>query len=154
MPQIEHRKTRLARSITTRDPLSPSERSARMAKVRSTGNRSTELAVELALRRERIHGWRKHPIAVPGRPDFYFSKYRLAVFVNGCFWHACSRCSRRLPTARSDFWKAKIDANRRRDARILRLLRTRGFRTMRIWEHEVTYGDWIKRLRKVISLRR
>jgi DNA mismatch endonuclease (patch repair protein) len=76
------------------DSLTKSERSQLMAKVRGTGNRSTEAVVEAALRAERIRGWKKHPEDVPGRPDFYFPRYRLAIFVDGCFWHACPNCGR------------------------------------------------------------
>ena len=128
------------------DSLSDAERSVRMSKVRSKGNQSTELVVEQAFRHAQLRGWRKHPKYIPGKPDFYFSKQKLAVFVDGCFWHACPQCARRPPVSRAEFWRAKIDANRRRDLRTRRLLRKHGFKTMRLWEHELRGDSWLRRL--------
>ena len=88
------------------DSISKKERSALMAKVRSKGNRSTEGKVEAALKSARIKGWKKHPKDVPGCPDFYFPKSRLAVFVDGCFWHACPKCGR-LPSSNAEYWTPK-----------------------------------------------
>ena len=137
------------------DPLSPSQRSALMSKVRNCGNLSTEVAVEAALASVNIRGWTKHPPGVTGRPDFFFPRYKLAVFVDGCFWHACPSCARNLPTRRRRFWESKIDGNRRRDNRVRKALRQRGFAVMRIWEHSV--GDslaWLRRLTAIIRRRR
>lgn len=144
----------MAGTLKRRDPLSPAERSTRMSLVRSTGNRSTELTVEIVLRSARITAWRKHPANIPGRPDFYFPREKFAVFVNGCFWHACPRCARRMPKARRQFWKAKILGNRRRDERLRRLLVRRGFGTMRIWEHELRENRWLFRLQRLLVQRR
>lgn len=121
-----------------------------MAKVRGTGNRSTEAVVEAILRAERIRGWRKHPKNVPGKPDFYFPCYRLAVFVDGCFWHACPDCGR-IPKSNVEFWSTKIDENRRRDNRVRRRMRKLGFHVIRVWEHEVRTGGWIGRLRRILN---
>ena len=131
-----------------RDPLTKTERSALMAKVRSKGNRSTEGMVQRALRRERVRGWTKHPRNIEGHPDFYFPKLRVAVFVDGCFWHGCPRCGR-LPRSRVAFWRAKIDANRRRDREIRRHLRSTGVRVVRVWEHQLKTNAW---LRSLVSL--
>lgn len=136
----------MARTVGRHDTLSEAERTIRMSKVRSTGNRSTELTVEQALRAAKIRGWRKHPKQIPGRPDFYFPREKLALFVDGCFWHACPRCARRAPFTRAEFWSKKIDSNRRRDARVRRLLVKRGFHTMRVWEHQLRMESWLRRL--------
>src|ERR1035437_9377747 len=121
-----------------------------MAKVRDKGNTSTEMAVQAVLKAHRIVGWRKHPRGIPGCPDFYFPGAKLAVFVDGCFWHACPKCGR-IPKTRVAFWSRKIDSNRRRDARTRRLLRSRGYATIRIWEHEARIGSWPLRLMRRIS---
>jgi DNA mismatch endonuclease (patch repair protein) len=134
------------------DPLTKQERSERMSRVRGTGNKSTELAVEKVLNQAGISGWVKHPTDVLGRPDFYFPECRLAVFVDGCFWHACPRCARRTPVARQDFWSAKIDENRRRDERTRRRLRRDGFHVMRVWEHEAAGLRWLSRLRRMLPI--
>jgi DNA mismatch endonuclease, patch repair protein len=134
------------------DSISKEERSALMAKVRSTGNRSTEGRVEAALKRACIKGWEKHPRDIPGCPDFYFPKATLAVFVDGCFWHACPRCGR-LPSSNAKYWIPKIDSNRRRDNRTRRQLRELGFHVMRVWEHEVKNGSWLQRVERMIEKR-
>jgi len=133
-----------------RDPLARAQRSALMAKVRGKGNKSTEQVVQTALTRARIRGWTKHPRSVPGQPDFYFPRYRLAVFVDGCFWHACATCARRTPRTRVSFWRRKISENRRRDQRVRKKMRAQGFRTIRIWEHELRAELWLRRLRATI----
>src|ERR1700733_9801864 len=97
------------------DRLSESSRSAHMSKIRSKGNQSTELRVGTALRGISLVGWEKHPKGIVGTPDFFFPDAKLAVFVNGCFWHGCPRCSRNVPQNRRDFWLAKLEQNRRRD---------------------------------------
>jgi DNA mismatch endonuclease (patch repair protein) len=129
-----------------RDPLSSVERSELMAKIRAKGNRSTEGVVEHMLRAEKIAGWTKHPSLIPGKPDFYFSAYRLALFVDGCFWHGCPRCARRLPKNRRKFWSTKLTGNRRRDQSVGRLLHRKGYHVMRIWEHDLRGTSWLKRL--------
>lgn len=131
-----------------RDSLTKAERSAHMAKVRSLENRSTEQVVEEALKRAKIRGWVKHPKEILGRPDFYFQKTRLALFVDGCFWHACPKCNRRTPRTRSAFWQHKIAQNRRRDERVRRKLQRDGFHAIRVWEHELRSQRWLKRVRE------
>jgi len=130
------------------DTLTPLERSRRMALVRSKGNRSTELLVEAGLKGLGLPRWRKHPRNVRGKPDFYFPRLRLVLFVDGCFWHSCPVCGR-LPKSRVEFWLTKIDANRRRDIRVRSRLRRDGFHVMRIWEHELKTERWRGRLLKL-----
>jgi DNA mismatch endonuclease, patch repair protein len=127
------------------DTLSKTERSARMAKVRSKGNQSTEVRVEQGLMECMPLGWVKHPAQVPGRPDFYFERIRLAVFVNGCFWHACPKCGR-IPKSRVQFWQTKIEQNRLRDNRVRRSLWRDGYHVFCIWEHQLRDRSWLKRL--------
>ena len=131
------------------DPLSPVDRSERMAKVRNVGNKSTEQRVESALIKANILGWEKHPKAVLGRPDFFFPDHGLAVFIDGCFWHDCPTCRRRIPVSRREFWQHKIEGNRKRDNRQRRQLRKQGYHVMRVWEHEINKGLWLKRLQSM-----
>lgn len=133
------------------DPLSPRERSERMSRVRSSGNKSTEGAVSAKLAQAGVTGWELHPRRIPGKPDFYFPDHRLVVFVDGCFWHACPVCKRRSPATRADFWKAKIEENRRRDNRLRQRLRRVGMHVMRVWEHEIRRDAWLKRLRIMLQ---
>lgn len=122
-----------------------------MGKVRSKGNVSTEWRVEVALLGAGILGWSKHPRGIAGKPDFYFAESRIAVFVDGCFWHACPKCRRRIPRTRQTFWTRKLEENRLRDTRTRRALRKDGIRYLRIWEHEVSQTSWLRRLRAVVG---
>jgi DNA mismatch endonuclease, patch repair protein len=133
------------------DPLTTMARSELMAKVRAKGNESTEKVAVNMLRQAGITGWRRHPKRILGRPDFYFSKAKLVLFVDGCFWHACPVCRRNSPRTREEFWREKIDSNRRRDNRTRRSLRALGYRVFRVWEHEIRKTSWITRLRVALT---
>lgn len=115
------------------DNLTKEKRSEIMAAIRSTGNRATELRLATILRSNGITGWRRHQL-LPGKPDFVFHRERLAVFVDGCFWHGC-RWHCRLPKSRRSYWIPKIAHNRFRDKAIQKLLGMAGWRIHRIWEH-------------------
>jgi DNA mismatch endonuclease, patch repair protein len=117
------------------DWLSREQRSRNMASIRSKGNATTEKAFLRLLREGGISGWRRH-IDLPGKPDFVFRGRRLAVFIDGCFWHGCPRCYR-LPEDNRRYWKAKVTANRTRDRRTTRKLRSLGWQVIRIWEHSL-----------------
>jgi len=117
------------------DWLSREQRSRNMTSIRSKGNATTELAFLRLLRNARISGWRRH-LNLPGKPDFVFRSRRLAVFIDGCFWHGCPRCYR-LPEDNRTYWKAKVIANRQRDRKTSRVLRAKGWSVLRIWEHSL-----------------
>jgi DNA mismatch endonuclease, patch repair protein len=104
-----------------------------MAAIRSRGNKATELKLAAILRAAGITGWRRHQ-PLPGRPDFAFHHERLAVFVDGCFWHGC-RWHCRMPKSRTFFWYPKITRNKERDRVVRMLLRKQGWRVLRFWEH-------------------
>jgi DNA mismatch endonuclease (patch repair protein) len=108
-----------------------------MAQVRSQRNRSTEWRLRSALVRAGIRDWTLNPADVEGKPDFVFPALRMAVFVDGCFWHGCPKCLR-LPSSNVSYWERKIEKNRIRDKRVSATLRRRGWSVMRIWECELT----------------
>ena len=120
------------------------ERSALMAKVRGRGNLTTEEALAKMLRAEGWSGWRRQRSIRGGavgarfqvRPDFVFAARRLAIFVDGCFWHGCPRHGTR-PRGNAAFWRAKFRRNRLRDRRDTRRLRREGWHVLRVWEHEL-----------------
>lgn len=114
------------------DVFAPAKRSAIMSRIRSKGNERTEIRLVSLLRASRISGWRRH-LPLPGTPDFVFKSSRVAIFVDGCFWHGCPRCYR-PPKSNRSFWACKIGRNRRRDRRADRELRTEGWRVLRIWQ--------------------
>ncbi len=123
-----------------------------MSAVRSRGNRSTEAMLLAALRANRVTGWRRH-YRITGKPDFAFPKSRLAVFVDGCFWHGCPRCGS-IPASNRVYWESKISRNARRDRQQTRLLRASGWRVLRIWEHEMRPSRMpgvVLRIRKALA---
>jgi DNA mismatch endonuclease (patch repair protein) len=132
------------------DTFTKHERSAIMRRVRSTDNVSTERTFVASLRASHIVGWKLRPSQLRGKPDIYFPRQRVVVFLDGCFWHGCPRCFR-APSSRRKYWKPKIENNRKRDQNISRQLRRQGFRVLRIWEHDISGPRGIKRLLKMIS---
>ena len=117
------------------DFLTKKERSGRMSLVKGRGNRSTELHFARALFELGIHGWRRGA-RLPGSPDFTFVHERIVVFVDGCFWHGCPQHYTK-PQTNAGFWATKRRDNIARDRRVDSELRRRGWRVMRIWEHEL-----------------
>ena len=113
-----------------------------MGLIRSRGNRTETRLVEL-LRSAGITGWRRH-LPLAGRPDFAFRGERVAIFLDGCFWHGCARCYRR-PSSNRLYWDAKVQRNRARDRKVRRELRGNGWRVLRIWEHELKEGTKVVR---------
>lgn len=117
------------------DILTKAQRSALMAKVKGSGNASTELRLVAVFRAHGLTGWRrKWPLV--GKPDFVFPKLKLAVFADGCFWHGCPVHGTR-PRQNAKFWREKIARNQTRDHLVTRALRARGWRVLRLWEHEL-----------------
>jgi DNA mismatch endonuclease, patch repair protein len=112
------------------------ECSTRMSKTRGKGNRSTELRLRFALVKSGIRGWRLHPKDVIGCPDFYFSNERIAIFVDGCFWHNCQRCGN-IPRKHKKYWVKKFQLIKARSRRVNSSLSFAGTTVIRIWEHQV-----------------
>ncbi|OII13092.1 hypothetical protein BIU97_04020 [Curtobacterium sp. MCBA15_009] len=107
--------------------------------------RSRDTAPELALRRELHRRGRRFFVdrAVSRRcrvrPDLVFPRARVAVFVDGCFWHYCDEHAH-LPKANAELWRTKLQGNRRRDLRNEAVLVSEGWRVLRFWEHEDMAG--------------
>ena len=117
------------------DTVSPKERSRIMSRVKGSGNKSTEQRLIFLFKQYGVKGWRRHYPMV-GKPDFVFVKARLAVFVDGCFWHGCpDHC--RLPSTNRDYWASKIEKNIKRDRSVADAIREKKWRVIRIWEHEL-----------------
>lgn len=116
------------------DVFTAKKRSQIMARIKGRGNRGTELALARLFRSDGVTGWRRQ-YAIMGRPDFAFPRARVAVFVDGCFWHRCRKC-RNVPDSNREFWQKKLAQNVRRDRTVNRELRRRGWKVVRVWEHE------------------
>lgn len=117
------------------DVFSKTKRSQVMAAIKSKGNKDTELKLISILRANGIKGWRRNQ-KLPGRPDFVFRRERLALFVDGCFWHGCKRHCR-MPRGNGRYWRQKIARNKSRDSLMTRELGRCGWRVLRFWEHSL-----------------
>jgi DNA mismatch endonuclease (patch repair protein) len=116
------------------DIFNKKKRSELMSRIRSCGNAATELRFIRLLTDSGITGWRRNQ-KIFGKPDFVFQKIKLAVFVDGCFWHGCPKHCK-IPAGNRAFWKKKFAANKSRDHRVSQELRKLGWRVIRIWEHD------------------
>ncbi|WP_170566251.1 very short patch repair endonuclease [Ruegeria atlantica] len=113
------------------DNLSARDRSAVMARIKHKDT-SPELVIRRGLH-ARGYRFRLHRRDLPGRPDLTLPQYGAVIEIRGCFWHGHEGCGRR-PKSRREFWDAKIDATRSRDARNLTALCDLGWRVLVVWE--------------------
>jgi len=93
-----------------------------------------ELRLRQLLRQAGFPGYRLHWKKVPGSPDIAYPGRRIAIFVNGCFWHRCPYCSAEMPKSHGDFWRRKFLRNQERDARKAAELEAAGWRVVTVWE--------------------
>jgi len=134
------------------DVFTKEKRSAVMSLIRGSGNKDTEVALIIIMRAVGIKGWRRNS-KITGKPDFVFSTPRLAVFVDGCFWHGCPKPKHApLPKTRAEWWAAKLARNKARDFEVNRALRKLGWKVLRIWECDLkTPEKVVKRLRAALA---
>jgi DNA mismatch endonuclease (patch repair protein) len=133
------------------DVFSKKKRSEVMSRIRSRGNKATEVALARLLRKNKISGWRRH-LHMFGKPGFVFPKAGLVVFVDGCLWHGCPRCYRG-PKSNRAFWWRKLAANKNRDRLVSRILRAYHWQVVRIWECDLQKRpQWcIQRIEKCLN---
>lgn len=117
------------------DVFSKDQRSRVMKAVASKGNKSTELKLITFFKGNGVTGWRRG-YRVKGKPDFVFPKHRIAVFVDGCFWHGHD-CRNTRPKDNEEYWRKKRERNIKRDNEITELFQKRGWTVIRIWECEL-----------------
>lgn len=102
------------------------------------------------LRAYHISGWRRNQ-PVLGKPDFIFPKRKVALFVDGCFWHCCP-LHLTMPKNNAEFWHKKLDKNKARDEFVTRELQNLGWKVIRIWEHELALAEKVaKRILDVLN---
>jgi len=119
------------------------QRSKNMAAIKSRNNQTTEVAAISLFKKFGIKGWRRQYRKLIGTPDFVFPESKLALFIDGCFWHGCPKCYT-SPLTNKEFWNKKIKDNKNRDQMVSKKLRSKGWQVLRIWEHELkSNGDSI-----------
>ena len=110
--------------------------------------RSKDTRPELAVRRV-LYGlgfrYRVHDKTLPGTPDLSNKRRKIAIFVDGCFWHGCPTCYVE-PKTNTRFWREKVSKNRARRESVLSSLKAQGFRVVEIWEHDAYNADAVARL--------
>lgn len=118
------------------DVFDTKKRSDIMRKVRSKKNKTTELRLIEIFKQKGIVGWRRN-YPVKGHPDFVFLDRKLAIFVDGCFWHGHD-CRNTKPADNADYWNKKRMQNIEHDKAVTKLFESRGWTVVRIWECELT----------------
>jgi len=134
-------------------PTASSEGARTSMKGNKGKNTKPELLVRRLLREAGYSGYRLHWKKAPGRPDIAYPGRKVAIFVNGCYWHRCPTCNPPTPTAHADFWAAKFVANEARDTRQLEELRVAGWTVITIWECAIRH-DAVSAVQPVLDVLR
>lgn len=133
------------------DNLSPEDRRKTMRSIKSAHTRP-ERRLRALLSAMKYSGWRLNPQDIPGKPDIAFIDKKVAIFVDGCFWHGCPICNRPIPVTNRAYWEIKIQGNIDRDKNYDKHLRGIGWKVIRIWEHEIKKGDpWKKFVKRLLK---
>lgn len=128
------------------DTLTKKQRSYNMSRIKGK-NTKPEIILRKYLFSKGLRGY-KINAKLPGKPDIVFQRHNIAIFVDGCFWHKCPKHFT-LPQQNMRFWKAKIEGNVKRDKLVNRELTEKGWKVIRIWEHDVRQNT--KKCHKIIS---
>lgn len=134
------------------DVFDKQQRSQIMRKVKSSGNKSTEIRLISVFKENNISGWRRN-YAVKGHPDFVFLRMKIAVFVDGCFWHG-HNCRNTTPSDNKEYWDRKRQRNIQHDREVTAIFEARGWTVIRIWECELKKKNaeiLMKKLEPLIS---
>lgn len=132
------------------DIFTKEQRSHIMQQVKSSCNKSTELRLISYFKANHIIGWRRN-FKLFGNPDFTFPKIKTVVFVDGCFWHG-HNCRNTKPQDNIDYWKQKIENNRKRDIEVSKTLQQRSWKVIRIWECELKNAELLGRFFVLLTL--
>ena len=117
------------------DRMTKGQRSHTMSRIRGRDT-GPEVILRREMWRQGTRGYRTHLKGVPGSPDIAFLGPKVAVFVDGCFWHRCPKCYK-PPSSNVEFWRSKAERNVERDRRADSALAAAGWRVLRVWEHEI-----------------
>lgn len=129
------------------DTVSKRKRSDIMKAIKSKDTKM-EVAFRKAIWRKGFR-YSKNSSKYFGKPDIVLKKYKMAIFLDSCFWHGCEKHCR-APTARKKYWTEKIKKNKQRDKEVNHYYKKIGWEVMRVWEHEITKNS-DKTINKIIS---
>jgi DNA mismatch endonuclease (patch repair protein) len=118
-------------------PPSSSKVTTKVMKANRPKDTGPELIMRRTLRDIGLLGYRLNWKKVPGRPDISYPRHKIAIFINGCFWHRCPRCNHPLPKTHTDFWRRKFERNKERDKRKRKTLEKIGWKVFEFWECDV-----------------
>lgn len=117
-----------------RAPIPKKESTSRVMSANKAKNTKPEMILRKMLWHSGLKGYRLHWEKVPGRPDIAYPKRKVAIFINGCFWHRCPHCNLPLPKSNIEFWRNKFNKNKERDKRKEQALKKVGWKVFTIWE--------------------
>ena len=120
-----------------RAPIPESETTSKIMSSIRAKNTKPELMLRKALFHSGLSGYRLHWKKVPGRPDISYPGKKIAIFVNGCFWHRCPHCNPSFPKTHVEFWQEKFDKNVERDKRKINDLKKLGWKVLVFWECKI-----------------
>ncbi|MCX5713968.1 MAG: very short patch repair endonuclease [Candidatus Omnitrophica bacterium] len=126
-------------------PKATSPQVSKSMKSNKAKNTIPEILLRKALISKGFIGYRLNFGSVPGTPDICYPKYKIAIFVHGCFWHRCPYCRLKLPKSHKKFWNSKFIRNKKRDALKKKALKNLGWKVLTIWECQIK-----KRLDKTV----
>lgn len=121
-----------------------------MCAVKSTST-SIERRLFATLAGMHISGWKKNDPVTPGKPDVVFPDQHIAIFIDGCFWHGCPYCAHKKPASNKQYWEQKIERNRKRARAVNRILRSKGWIIVRLWEHDLRDSRKMRSFKIAIS---
>jgi len=134
------------------DNFTKEQRSQIMRQIKSSRNKSTEMKLLHYFKKQGIKGWRRN-YKLFGKPDFVILKIRMAIFVDGCFWHG-HNCRNTKPKDNYEYWDTKIKRNIKRDSIVSAYLRAKRWNVIRLWEcelkNELILKEKMKNLLKIL----
>lgn len=136
-----------------RAPIPVNEVTSRVMRSNKGKDTKPELLLRKTLWAYQIRGYRLHWKKAPGKPDIAFPKRKLAIFINGCFWHRCPHCDLSLPKSNTEFWEDKFNKNIERDKKNMASLKEAGWQVVVIWECQIKKDlpEVVRRIRKELK---
>lgn len=133
-----------------RAPIPKNENISKVMSANKAKNTKPEMTFRKALWNKGIRGYRLHWKNIPGRPDIVFVSKKIAIFVNGCYWHRCPYCHPSMPKSNTEFWHNKFKKNIERDKKKIQELEKLGWKVITIWECQIK-KELEQQIEKVIN---